>query len=121
MAAYCYPRATGDFDMWVDNSPDNSVRIYQALSEFGAPLDNIGQNTFSHENTVFQIGVAPGRIDILTSIDGLDFDQAYDAKVDFEYDGLTLPFISRMNLIKNKLSTGRQRDVLDARILEELE
>lgn len=121
MAAYGYPRATGDFDIWIDNSEDNSDKLYKALSDFGAPLDNITPKTFSQKDIVFQIGVAPSRIDILTDIDGINFTEAYESKQDIKLDGLVLPFISKSNLIKNKKSTGRDRDIIDAQVLEEIE
>ena len=121
MAAYGYPRATGDFDIWVDNSEDNSDKLYKALSDFGAPLDNITPKTFCKKGMVFQIGLAPRRIDILTDIDGINFKQAYKSKQDIELDGLVLPFISKSNLIKNKRSTGRDIDIHDAQVLEDVE
>ncbi len=121
MAAYGYPRATGDVDIWVEKSKENSERLYKALLVFGAPLKEITPQTFTDTNTVFQIGVAPRRIDILTDIDGIDFNQAYTSKEDLEYDGIVLPFISKNNLILNKRSTGRGRDMLDANVLEDLD
>jgi len=121
MAAYGYPRATGDFDIWVDNYEENSDKLYKALSDFGAPLDNITPKTFSQKDIVFQIGLAPWRIDILTDIDGINFTEAYESKQDIKLDGLVLPFISKDNLIKNKKSTGRDRDIIDAQFLEDIE
>ncbi len=121
MAAYGYPRATGDFDIWIGNTEENSDKLYKALSDFGAPLDNITPKTFSQKDIVFQIGVAPSRIDILTDIDGINFTEAYESKQDIKLDGLILPFISKSNLIKNKKSTGRDRDIIDAQVLEDIE
>ncbi|MDD3297096.1 MAG: hypothetical protein PHU64_07065 [Candidatus Omnitrophica bacterium] len=114
MGAYGYPRATGDFDIWVETSIENSKRIYKSLSEFGAPVLGITENTFAEKGIVFQIGVAPIRIDIITSIDGVSFKKAYKSKENIEIENLNLPFISKENLIKNKQSTGRQKDKLDA-------
>jgi hypothetical protein len=114
MAAYGYPRATGDFDIWVEPSAENSRKVRAALASFGAPLDDLQSDTFTQAGIVFQIGVAPRRIDILTAIDGVDFEQAFRDKVDIEIDGLKTAFISRDHLIKNKLSTGRAKDRLDA-------
>jgi hypothetical protein len=121
MAAYGYPRATGDIDIWIGNTEENSDKLYKALSDFGAPLDNITPKTFSQKDIVFQIGVAPSRIDILTDIDGINFTEAYESKQDIKLDGLILPFISKSNLIKNKKSTGRDRDIIDAQVLEDIE
>ena len=121
MAAYGYTRSTGDFDIWVENSSENSVKLYKVLSDFGAPLEDITPETFSNKDIVYQIGVAPVRIDVLTDIDGVSFKDAYKSKHDLVLDGLLLPFISKSDLIKNKRSTGRDRDVLDAQTLEDLE
>src|SRR3990167_3885355 len=76
MGAYGYPRATGDFDIWVEASTKNSKKIYKSLSEFGAPLSDITEKTFAEEGIFFQIGVAPRRIDIITHIDGVIFKEA---------------------------------------------
>jgi hypothetical protein len=114
LGAYGYPRATGDFDIWVEASADNSRKIYASLSEFGTPLSDISEMTFAEEGIMFQIGIAPRRIDIITSIDGVDFAQAYDHKELIEVETLKIPFISKLDLIKNKRSTGRAKDMLDA-------
>ena len=119
MSAYGYPRATGDLDLWVETSQENSEKIYQSLSEFGSPLEHITKNTFCEEGIIFQIGVAPRRIDIITKIDGVNFKQAYSEKEEIEIEGFELPFLSKENLIKNKESTGRERDKLDAQYLRQ--
>ncbi len=121
MALYGYPRATGDFDLWILASPENSKKVYKSLAEFGAPLDEIGEETFNEEGVVFQIGVAPRRIDILTRIDGVDFERAYRNKREVEIEGLKIPFISRQDLVMNKQSTGRDKDRLDAEWLKDSE
>jgi hypothetical protein len=117
MAVYGYPRATGDFDIWVESSKENSFRIYKSLKEFGAPLKEIAENTFVKKGIVFQIGVAPRRIDILTSIDGVEFKKAYNDREMVNLEDLKIPFISKENLIKNKKSTNREKDRLDAKQL----
>ncbi|MGZ3534326.1 MAG: hypothetical protein ACXU9K_03795 [Thermodesulfobacteriota bacterium] len=114
MGAYGYPRATGDFDIWVDTSPENSKKVYSSLAKFGAPLTDISDQTFKEEGIVFQIGIAPRRIDIITHIDGVRFKDAYGSKKVIEVEGLHIPFISKSDLIKNKRSTGRDKDKLDA-------
>ena len=118
MGAHGYPRATGDFDIWVETSVENSKKIYKSLSEFGSPLNDITENTFTEEGIVFQIGVAPRRIDIITHIDGVTFQDAYASKKNIEIENLSVPFISKENLIKNKQSTGREKDRLDADYLK---
>jgi hypothetical protein len=119
MGAYGYPRATGDLDIWVEASPGNSEKIYRSLSKFGAPLSDITETTFSEEGIIFQIGVAPRRIDIITKIDGVDFGKAYSDKQEIEVEGIKIPFLSKEDLIKNKESTGREKDQLDAKYLRQ--
>ena len=88
MGAYGYPRATGDFDIWVEPSLSNSRKIYKSLSEFGAPLKKISEETFCEEGIIFQIGVAPRRIDIITKIDGVDFKKAYSRRKKIKVENL---------------------------------
>lgn len=118
MGAHGYPRATGDFDIWVEASEENSQKIYKSLCEFGAPLFNITEKTFTEKRIVFQIGVIPRRIDIITHIDGVNFEEAYETKELIEIENLQIPFISQENLIKNKQSTNREKDKIDARYLK---
>jgi hypothetical protein len=117
LGAYGYPRATGDFDIWVDTSMENSKKTYVSLAEFGAHLADISEQTFTEKGIIFQIGIAPRRIDIITCIDGVDFREAYEKKEIIEVDGLKIPFLSKEDLIKNKRSTGREKDRLDAEYL----
>lgn len=118
MGAHGYPRATGDFDIWVESSMENSAKIYKSLTEFGAPVSNITEKTFAEKGTIFQIGVAPRRIDITTHIDGVMFEDAYAAKELIEIESIRVPFISKENLIKNKQSTGRDKDKIDVKYLK---
>jgi hypothetical protein len=111
LAAYGYPRATGDFDIWVEASQENSKKILSALISFGTPTSGL--------SIIFQIGVAPRRIDLINHIDGVDFNNAYPSRTIIVMEGLNLPFISKENLIKNKKSTGRDKDLIDAKHLEE--
>lgn len=120
MGAYGYPRATGDFDIWIENSPENSKKIYRALTQFGSPLAKITEKTFCEKNIVFQIGVTPKRIDIITAIDGVDFKKAYSHRKKIKLDEISVPFISLPDLIKNKLSTKREKDKLDAQYLSKI-
>lgn len=118
MGAYGYPRATGDFDLWVESSPKNANYVYQALTDFGAPMGEINQKTFTEKGIVFQIGVVPRRIDLLTQIDGVEFSEAYRAREEIELGGLTIPFLSKAHIIQNKKSTGRDKDKLDVEFLQ---
>lgn len=119
LAAYGYPRATGDFDIWVEASPENSKKILSSLASFGSPTSGLTEKTFMEKGIVFQIGVAPRRIDLITHIDGVDFKDAYPSRKTITMEGLDIPFISKENLIKNKKSTGRDKDLVDVRQLEE--
>ncbi len=121
LAVYGYPRATGDFDIWVEASLENSKKVLASLIYFGAPVSGLTENTFIEEGIIFQIGVAPRRIDIITQIDGVEFNNAYQSRTTVVMEGLNLPFISKEDLIKNKKSTGRDKDILDAKHLEENE
>jgi hypothetical protein len=120
LAAHGYPRATGDIDIWVRADEINSINIYRALERFGAPVDQITVNDFTNEGIVFQIGVTPRRIDIITHLDGVSFGEADEDKVIVEVEGLKLPILSFDKLIKNKLSTGRERDALDVKLLKKI-
>ena len=117
LGAHGYPRATGDIDIWVKAHGNNSKKVYNALARFGAPLDQVQVNDFASEGVIFQIGVAPRRIDIMTRIDGVTYDEANDDKIIVEVEGLLLPVLSLDKLIKNKLATGRDKDELDAKYL----
>lgn len=119
MGAYGCPRATGDIDLWVMASPENSDKVFNAIKAFGAPMAQLDSETFNKPGVVFQIGVAPRRIDILTRIDGIEFDRAYDKRNEINIAGMTVPFISLKDLIKNKRTTGRPKDMLDAESLSE--
>ena len=120
LAAHGYPRATGDIDIWVRADEINSINIYRALERFGAPVDQITVNDFANEGIVFQIGVTPRRIDIITHLDGVSFGEADEDKVIVKVEGLKLPILSFDKLIKNKLSTGRERDALDVKLLRKI-
>jgi len=118
MATYGCIRATGDLDIWVEASIKNSERIAKALSEFGALSNIYDVKTFSKEGIILQIGVEPCRIDIITGIDGVNFKEAYKQRKKVEIDGIKINIISKKDLITNKLSTGRDKDRLDAKRLQ---
>ena len=118
LAAHGRPRATGDLDLWIRATPDNALRVWKALSAFGAPLDDLRLEDLSTEEVVFQIGVVPARIDILTSLTGLDFDQAWQRRQALEVNGLTVAVLSREDLIRNKTALNRPRDRADIEDLE---
>ena len=118
MGAHGYPRATGDIDIWVQPSKENSSRVYQALEVFGAPLHQIDKQTFVKPGIVYQIGVAPRRIDVITGISGVEFDPAYERRQTVDVEGLPITVLSYGDLLKNKRASGRDKDRLDADRLE---
>jgi hypothetical protein len=118
LAVHGHVRATGDIDLWVETSEDNASRIMAALGRFGAPLHQIEERDFETLGTVFQIGVAPRRIAILTTIDAVDFDAARSEREEVRVAGLRVPVISRRHLLQNKRATGRAQDQADALRLE---
>ena len=118
MGVHGYPRATGDIDIWVEPSAENSARVYRSMAAFGAPLHEIGETTFTAPGIVFQIGVAPRRIDIITTISGIGFDDAQKQQQIIKIEGLSIPILSLDDMIRNKRATGRDKDRLDADRLE---
>jgi hypothetical protein len=113
LALHGRPRATGDLDVWVDATPENASRVMQALSAFGAPLDVITEADLSRPGVVFQLGVAPGRIDILTDLTGLTFDEAWPGRMRHHFGDVEVDFIGRESFIRNKRATGRAKDLGD--------
>ena len=111
------PRATGDLDIWVDPAPDNGARVYRALAAFGAPLSELSESDLSTPDVVFQIGVAPRRIDIMTSITGMDFGDAWPTRTEAAYGGVGFPVIGIDALMKNKQALGRAKDLVDLDLL----
>lgn len=118
LAVYGYVRATKDLDLWVKPEPANARRILAALTSFGAPLNDLSQEDLMAKDTVFQIGIPPLRIDLLTQIDGVDFEQAWNARFQATFSGVPVFVISRQHLITNKKSTGRVQDLADVERLE---
>ena len=118
MAAHGCPRATGDIDVWVRPTAENASRVWNAVLAFGAPASKMTVEDFSTPDIVFQIGVAPHRIDILTSISGVQFEDAWSRKISVEMDGLIVPVIGREELLANKRASGRPRDLLDVELLD---
>lgn len=114
---YCEPRFTKDFGVWVEASEHNAARVYEALREFGAPLRGLSPADFGESGTFYQIGVPPVRVDILTSIDGVEFEGAWANRVCRKFGNLTANFISRHDMIQNKRTSGRLQDLADVESL----
>jgi len=113
LAHHGRPRATGDLDVWVEPTPANAPRVVRALATFGAPMTGITESDFATPGVVFQIGVPPGRIDILTELTGLAFDEAWPGREPGRFGDLTVDFIGRDAFIRNKRATGRAKDLGD--------
>ena len=119
MAVHGYPRSTMDIDLLVMPDPENAALVLSALAEFGAPVGDLSINDLQKEGLIFQIGVAPCRIDILTSIDGIKFEDAYKHSELVDIEGISVHVLSIPDLITNKLATGRTKDLADAELLED--
>jgi len=117
---YGHVRGTKDLDLWVYANSQNAPLLIKALAKFGAPMQDISVNDFELEGTVFQIGTEPIRIDIITRIAGLNFEEAMNNVNMMEIDGLQVPVISIEDLIKNKKASGRFQDLSDAKVLEKI-
>lgn len=120
LAAHGHPRATGDIDIWVEPTPDNARRVYAALQSFGAPLHELTVEDLCSPDVVFQMGLPPRRIDILTEITGVEFSDAWPSRVEIKFGEVTAPVLGAADVIQNKRATGRTQDLADAEELEEL-
>ena len=115
------PRTTKDIDLWIHTDPENAKAVFQALAEFGAPIAGMTPNDFM-DGTVFQMGQPPERIDILQQVSGLDFDGAWEHRLEgFIDEDIPALVISREDLIRNKLAAGREQDLLDVKVLRAAE
>jgi len=117
VAVHAEPRATADLDLWLEPSPENAARAYAALRRFGAPLHELTEADLASPGVVFQIGLPPRRIDLLTSITGVDFSDAWTGRVAIRYGDVPCAVIGRDALIENKRQLGRARDLADLELL----
>jgi hypothetical protein len=118
MAAHRLPRATKDLDLWVRPSQENAQRVLQALDVFGAPRHGLTASDLQTEGTIYQVGVPPNRVDVITVVEGVEFESAWRDRAELDIDGLRIPVIGKMHLIINKRTVGRPQDLLDADLLE---
>lgn len=118
LAAHGVPRATGDIDFWIRRTPENADRVLRALTVFGAPVDEITRDDLLAPDRVIQLGVAPSRIDIMTSIDGVEFEEAWADRLATQVDGVDVAIIGREALVRNKRAVARPRDLADVAQLE---
>ena len=122
VGAHGAERATKDLDVFVGTDPDNAARVVAALAAFGAPLAAHGVTPadFSTPQSVYQLGVPPNRIDVLTSISGVSFAEAWERRTESTIDGIAIPVISLSDLIQNKRAAGRPADLADVDLLRRL-
>ncbi len=114
LAAHGNTRSTIDIDIWVRPTEENAHRVWEALEAFGAPRSKISVDDFLKPDTVFQIGVAPRRIDLLTSISGVEFDLAWaQRKVTLLDEKIEVAVLGRAQLLVNKLASGRPKDLVE--------
>ena len=118
LAAHGHPRATGDMDLWVGRAPNNTGRLMRALETFGAPVSKLDATDFQQPDVVVQIGVAPRRIDILTSIEGVAFEEAWERHMEVTVEGIVVPVLSQDHFIQNKKALGRTQDLADIERLQ---
>ncbi len=120
LAVHGVVRATGDLDILVRPDPRNAERVWKALARFGAPLEATGLTLqdLHQPGTVYQIGLPPRRIDILTEISGVDFAEAWETRVFEDVDGLVVPYLGRTALLRNKQASGRIKDLADIELLK---
>src|ERR1700689_4058437 len=115
---YSEPRYTNDLDVWIAATSENATKVYAALAAFGAPLAGLTADDFGHEGFFYQLGQPPLRIDILMSIEGVTFDEAWPRRVESHVGSERAWFIGRDELIRNKRAAGRHIDLHDADLLD---
>ena len=115
---YTEPRFTKDLDLWVEPTAENGRRVFRALALFGAPLAGVTADDFSQEGLFYQMGRPPVRVDVLTSVTGMRFQEAWLNRVERDLGGIPAPFLSRDDLIRTKTALGRPQDLLDVEQLK---
>lgn len=121
LAAYGHPRYTGDLDFWVGTHPANAQRLLKVLNQFGFGALGIQEGDFTTPNQVIQLGFPPGRIDLLTSIDGVQFEDCFTRRMTVPIDGIELNFIAMEDFKTNKRAVGRHQDLADLETLNRLQ
>jgi len=111
------PRFTKDIDIWVEPSPENAKQVWKALAEFGAPLEQVTLTDFYNKELIYQIGIAPNRIDILMNVPGLIFDSAWKNRIQSLYGDILIYILSLDDIIIAKQNADRDQDKLDLKSL----
>lgn len=115
---YTEPRFTKDLDVWISTDPTNAVAVYNALREFGAPLENLTPDDFAEDGHFYQMGVPPIRVDVMMGIPGVEFDAAWSRRNTIQFEDISVDFISKSDLILAKRAAGRPQDLIDLNNLE---
>jgi predicted nucleotidyltransferase len=118
VAFHGHPRYTGDIDFLVRSTPENAERIIAVLKAFGFGELSLSVQDFTRSGSVVQLGRPPNRIDLLTSVSGVDFEEAWESKIAGELDGLAVFFLGLEALLKNKQASGRDKDLADVKKLQ---
>jgi len=116
---YAEPRFTKDLDVLISTDTDNADAVYNALKEFGAPLAGLTPKDFVEDGFFFQMGVSPIRVDVLMGIPGIKFDECWNRRMEVDFDGLNVIFISKQDLILSKRAAGRPQDLIDVDLLSQ--
>ena len=120
LAFHGKPRHTGDLDIWINSSEDNAIKLVLTIKEFGLASLGLTKSDFMQEGYVTQIGYPPLRIDILNSIDGVKFEDAYQNKLIIEVDGIEIKYIGLKDFIENKTASGRIQDIVDLKEIKKI-
>ena len=115
------PRFTKDIDIWVEPTISNAKKLWKALAEFGAPLEKVTIDDFCNKELIYQIGVAPTRIDIMMDIPGVEFEKAWQNRIQSKYGEIPIFIMSLNDLIKAKKTAGRDQDLLDLKRLQSVQ
>lgn len=120
LAFHGKPRHTGDLDIWINNSEENAEKLVSAIKEFGLASLGLTKSDFMQEGFVTQIGYPPLRIDILNTIDGVKFEDAYPNKLFIDVDGIEIKYIGLREFIDNKTASGRSQDIADLKEIKKI-
>lgn len=120
VAAHGHPRYTGGLDIWILIDQANAEKLTQTLRDFGFGALGLGPDDFLTEQQIIQLGREPVRIDLLTGLDGVSFRDCVDRAINVDIDGMSVPFISREDLLRNKRASGRAQDLADVEALERM-
>jgi hypothetical protein len=121
MAAHRLPRATKGLDLWVRPEPGNAARVLSALDTFGTPRHGLTVHDLEIAGTIYQVGVPPNRVDVITTVESGNFEEAWAERLQVDIDGIRIPVIGRRHLVANKRTVGRPQDLVDADLLDALD